>query len=255
MEKLFTDKEYSDKAIEANFQGNRLYIYTHMVDYEAEVLEWDYIDKEVERQKVDEEGNPMYDKDGNPIMEIVVIQVPVPRMVEVEVERQKVDEEGNPMYDEEGNPIMETVTIEVQAHHTETFQKEVAELVIADYGYYVCYKENYTDGTINPNYEEEKIQKERARLDALTLTPSDVERALYYSDLEMDFDDLKALIKEQAPQIDIKGLAIEFRANNFYRGAVDKNGNRIIDMVGLLLGYNPADMDYLFINKKLPVNE
>ena len=52
--------------------------------------------------------------------------------------------------------------------------------------------------------------------------------------------------------ITVKGLAIEFRANNFYRGAVDRNGNRIIDMVGALLGYTPEDMDYLFIHKQLP---
>ena len=63
--------------------------------------------------------------------------------------------------------------------------------------------------------EEEKQQQERKRLDFLILTPSDVERALYYSPLQMDFDDLKALIAEKAPQIDLKGLAIEFRANNF----------------------------------------
>jgi len=105
---------------------------------------------------------------------------------------------------------------------------------------------------LNPNWEEEKKRAERERLDALILTPSDVERALYYSELQMDFEDLKALIKEKAPQIDLKGLAIEFRANNFYRGAVDKDGNRIIDMVGMLLGYTSDDMDYLFENKKLP---
>ena len=105
-----------------------------------------------------------------------------------------------------------------------------------------------------PHYtDEEKAAIERARLDALTLTPSDVERAIYYSDLGMDFEDLKGYIKEKAPSIDIKGLAIEFRANNFYRGAVDKNGNRIIDMIGALLGYTPEDMDYLFENKELPV--
>ena len=57
---------------------------------------------------------------------------------------------------------------------------------------------------------------------------------------------------ESEEVITVKGLAIEFRANNFYRGAVDKNGNRIIDMVGLLLGYTPQDMDYLFLNKQLP---
>lgn len=103
--------------------------------------------------------------------------------------------------------------------------------------------------------EEEKQQQERQRLDSLILTPSDVERALYYSPLQMDFDDLKALIAEKAPQIDLKGLAIEFRANNFYRGAIDKDGNRIIDMVGAILGYTPEDMDYLFEHKQLPVHE
>lgn len=96
--------------------------------------------------------------------------------------------------------------------------------------------------------------KERQRLDSLTLTPSDVERALYYG-LGMDFDDLKNLIAQQAPQIDLKALAIEFRANNFYRGATDKDGNRIVDMIGLLLGYTSDDMDYLFENKELPIKE
>ena len=104
-------------------------------------------------------------------------------------------------------------------------------------------------------WEAEQAQKERQRLDQLALTPSDVERALYYSPLQMDFNDLKALIAEKAPQIDLKGLAIEFRANNFYRGAVDKDGNRIIDMVGAILGYTPEDMDYLFEHKQLPVHE
>lgn len=91
----------------------------------------------------------------------------------------------------------------------------------------------------------------RQRLDQLTLTPADVERALYKAN-SMDFDDLKTLIAERAPQIDLKGLAIEFRANNFYRGAIDKDGNRIIDMVGAILGYTPEDMDYLFEHKELP---
>ena len=103
--------------------------------------------------------------------------------------------------------------------------------------------------------EEEKQQQERQRKDAMMLTPSDVERALYYSELHMDFDDLKALIAQQLPTVDIKGLAIEFRANNFYRGAVDKDGNRLIDMVGAILGYTPEDMDYLFEHKQLPVHE
>ena len=99
-------------------------------------------------------------------------------------------------------------------------------------------------------YEEEKARAERERLDQLTLTPADVERALYYG-LNKDFDDLKALIAQKIPTIDIKGLAIEFRAKDFYRGAVDKQGRRIIDMVGLVLGLDSDDLDYLFEHKEL----
>ena len=98
---------------------------------------------------------------------------------------------------------------------------------------------------------EEIARRERERLDQLYLTPSDVERALYYG-LGMDFDDLKALIGTAAPSVDLKGLAIEFRANNFYRGARDKNNNRLVDMIGLLLGLTTSELDYLFEHKELP---
>jgi hypothetical protein len=102
----------------------------------------------------------------------------------------------------------------------------------------------------NPDYEEVKRQKERARLDALTLTPADVERALYKAK-GMDLEDLKTLIAQQLPQVDIKALSIEFRAKDFYRGAM-ANGIRLFDVVGQLLGYTSDDMDYLFQNKELP---
>ena len=104
---------------------------------------------------------------------------------------------------------------------------------------------------LNPNWEEEKARRERQRLDALTLTPADVERALYRAK-NMDFEDLKAFIAEHLPhQVDIKGLAIEFRAKDFYRGA-EANGMRLFDVVGALLGYTPEDMDHLFEHKELP---
>ena len=102
-----------------------------------------------------------------------------------------------------------------------------------------------------PEWEAEQARKEREKLDGLALTPSDVERALYKAK-GMDFDDLKALIAQQAPQLDIKALAIEFRANNFYRG-VTIGEMRLIDAVGAMLGYSPEDMDYLFLHKELPV--
>lgn len=97
---------------------------------------------------------------------------------------------------------------------------------------------------------EEVAERERQRLDALTLTPADVERALYKAK-GMDFEDLKALIAEQIPTVDLKGLSIEFRAKDFYRGAV-ANGMRLFDVVGQLLGYTSDDMDYLFVYKELP---
>lgn len=105
---------------------------------------------------------------------------------------------------------------------------------------------------LNPNWEEEKRQKERERLDALTLTPADVERALYKAKA-MDFDDLKTLIAEKMPQIDMKALAIEFRARDFYRGAMVGNV-RLFDVVGALIGYNSEDIDYLFEHKQLPLS-
>ena len=97
---------------------------------------------------------------------------------------------------------------------------------------------------------EEVAERERQRLDQLTLTPADVERALYKAK-GMDFEDLKALIAQQIPTIDTKALSIEFRAKDFYRGAMYGN-MRLFDVVGQLLGYSSDDMDYLFVHKELP---
>lgn len=102
----------------------------------------------------------------------------------------------------------------------------------------------------DPEYIEKHAEEERARLDALTLTPADVERALY-KEKEMDFEDLKELIIQRIPQIDVKALSIEFRAKDFYRGAMYGN-MRLFDVVGALLGYTSNDMDYLFEHKELP---
>lgn len=127
---------------------------------------------------------------------------------------------------------------------------EISEEVYNNIDHYIW------DGTeiiLDPDYEEKQKQKERQRLDALTLTPADVERALYKAK-KMDFEDLKALIAEQIPTIDIKELSIEFRAKDFYRGAT-VGGMRLFDVVGALLGYTPADIDYLFQSKELPAQE
>ena len=106
----------------------------------------------------------------------------------------------------------------------------------------------------NPNYETDKQERERKNLDKLTLTPADVERALYKAK-GMDFDDLKQYIATYLPAIDIKALAIEFRAKDFYRGATLSDGTRLFDIVGALLNYTSDDMDYLFLHKELPEKE
>lgn len=91
MKKLFTEKEYTQKALEANTQGQKLYIYTYSQEVEIEV----------------------------------------------------------PVYDENG---FQTGT------KKETAEKEFAKLLIAPSNYYICYKDNYTDGTINEDLEEQELQ-------------------------------------------------------------------------------------------------
>ena len=127
---------------------------------------------------------------------------------------------------------------------------EITEEIYNDIEHYMY---DGTDIVLDPDYEEKQAAKRRQELDALTLTPADVERALYRAK-GMDFEDLKALIAQRMPNIDIKGLAIEFRAKDFYRGA-EAAGVRLFDAVGQLLGYSPEAMDYLFLNKELPVPE
>lgn len=96
----------------------------------------------------------------------------------------------------------------------------------------------------NSNYEQEQAELLLEQKAQMTLTPADVERALYEAK-GIDFDDLKEQIKD-IDGIDIKRIGIELRANLFYRGS------EFVDKIGALLGYSSEDMDYLFENKKLP---
>ena len=127
---------------------------------------------------------------------------------------------------------------------------EITEEVYNNIDHYIW---DGSDVVLDPDYDEKQKQKERERLDSLTLTPADVDRALYKAK-KMDFEDLKALIVQALPTVDIKALSIEFRAKDFYRGAV-ANGMRLFDVVGALLGYSSDDMDYLFEHKELPEKE
>ena len=93
--------------------------------------------------------------------------------------------------------------------------------------------------------EEEQIEKENARIAMLNLTAADVERAIYKAK-GLDFDDIITIIQAQplledgTPQIDIKALKIELKANNFYRG------NPYINQVGTLLGFSSKQLDEFF---------
>ncbi len=128
MEKFYTDIEYAQKAAEANKLGQKLYILDKKIDYEIAVSEWNYEEKQV--QKILEDGT-------------------------IEIETVKI----------KTTPIMEEITdetgeiIEIQKMHKETITKNVLELIIAPADYYICYKDNYTDGTINENFKNSAKKK------------------------------------------------------------------------------------------------
>lgn len=91
---------------------------------------------------------------------------------------------------------------------------------------------------INPDYEALQEQIERERLNMLSLTAADVERAIYKVK-GLDFDDILELVKDN-PSIDAKALKIELKANNFYRG------NPYVSTIGNLLGFTEEQLDKFF---------
>lgn len=107
-------------------------------------------------------------------------------------------------------------------------------------------------------YLQEQAEKEAERISMLNLTAADVERAIYKVK-GMDFDDIISYLEAQplaldgTPQIDIKALKIELKANNFYRG------NPYVNKVGKLLGFSDVQMDEFFetgdYTKLLPKTE
>ena len=91
----------------------------------------------------------------------------------------------------------------------------------------------------NPNWEKEQEQKEKERIARLSLTKREVFLALYRAK-GITPDQIKAQIQD--PE-----ALIEFEyATEYYRF------NPLINVIGGQLGYTAEDLDYLFINKKLP---
>lgn len=120
-----------------------------------------------------------------------------------------------------------------------------------NYGYEI--KESETALEAWGYTEEEIAQKERERINMLSLTAADVERAIYKAK-GMDFEDIIELVSnltltpslslgEGEVPIDVKALKIELKANNFYRG------NPYIDQVGALLGFTSEMLDRFFETK------
>jgi len=77
----------------------------------------------------------------------------------------------------------------------------IDSLDIAPLGYYVCSEGNITDGTLNPNYEQEAQQREQERINNLHVTPLDFLKmlmALGVTDEQIDvFLDSHIAIKHQ----------------------------------------------------------
>ena len=217
MEKLYTQKEYQLQAEQANKDGLFLYQLVKEQEYTIEVLEYE---KKIVSQDI-------YSEDGEIIgsQEVEVDDLTKPIMVEEEITNPETGKKE---------------TVIVQKHHTETRTKTVVELAIEPKGYYVCFKDNYTNGEINPYYEDEKVQRERERLAMLNMTGADVERGIYQAK-GMDFEDILAMVAQLQPEdLDIKALKIELKANHFYRG------NPYVNAVGALLGFTSEQLDKFF---------
>ena len=213
MEKLYTQKEYQLQAEQANKDGLFLYQLVKEQEYTVEVLEYE---KKIISQDV-------YSEDGKIIgsQEVEVDDLAKPIMVEEEI--------TNPETGEKETAI-------VQKHHTETRTKTVVELAIEPKGYYVCFKDNYTTGEINSYYEDEKVQKERKKLNLLSMTKREMFLGLYQAK-QITPDMLKAQITD--PQ-----ALIEFEyANDYYRG------NPLIDVIGGQLRFTSQQLDMFFKTK------
>ena len=140
MEKLYTQEEYQVKSDEANKKGLFLYQLVSEKEYIEEVLEWEK--KIIEIEIIDPET-------GEPTGK---------------TQQQEVNDYDRPIMIEEEIINPETGSKEVvvvQKHHSELKTKKVANLIIADKDYYICFEKNYTYGEINPNYEAEQIEAKR----------------------------------------------------------------------------------------------
>lgn len=86
---------------------------------------------------------------------------------------------------------------------------------------------------LNPDFEAEQAQKERERLNMLSLTKREVFLALYKAK-GITPEQLRAMITDPEALIEVD------YAERFYRG------NPLIDSIGALLGFTPEMLDRFF---------
>ena len=129
--------------------------------------------------------------------------------------------------------------MEIKATLEKPYTEEEKDSFIIKYQY--GYKIEETETALEAwGYTQEELeQKERERINHLSLTKREVFLAIY-NDKQITPEQIKAQIT--SPQ-----ALIEFEyATEYYRG------NPLIDSIGALLGYTSADLDYLFEHKEFP---
>ena len=97
---------------------------------------------------------------------------------------------------------------------------------------------------LNPNFEEEKAQKERERLDGLKMTRGDVFEALILA-RGLTKPQIRAMIEQTELETMTKALYLNRfdEALDFYRGFP------VFDMLGQVLGVTPKQLDDFFETK------
>ena len=211
MEILYSKEDYLKQSEVANSQGFKLYRYQHDVEYTEVVGDWNYETKTI----------TYTDIDGNEVTE------------EIQVKTTPIMTTGTIVtIDENGNEV-KTVG-QVQQTHEETKTKQVEELTIADFGYYVCTSDNITDGTLNENYEEEKEIAEQAKIGNLTITKRDFMLAI--QDKGITYEQVKNLVGLN-PQAQMEwDLCV-----------VLQRKNPLLDAVAMQVGITPEQLDEIFV--------
>lgn len=211
MEILYTQKDYQEQSELANSQGLELYRYQHDVEYTEVVGDWNYETKTI----------TYTDIDGNEVTE------------EIQVKTTPIMTTGTIVtIDENGNEV--EIIGQVQQTHEETKTKQVEELTIADFGYYVCTSDNITDGTLNENYEEEKLTAEQEKIGNLTITKRDFMLAI--QEKGITYEQVKNLVGLN-PQAQMEwDLCV-----------VLQRKNPLLDAVAMQVGITPEQLDEIFV--------